>query len=126
MAGVRLRFQKGDLLAIAGVLLLAALVFMLFLPSSDSPAAFAEIYQNGKLIKTVSLAEEQEFTVSGECKNVIAVRDGRIAVIRSDCPSEDCVGCGWAQTAGRSIVCLPTGLEIRVVAESSNVDFVVG
>ncbi len=126
MTGMRLRFQKGDVLAIAGVLLLAALVFMLYLPKEDSPAAFAEIYQNGKLIKTVSLSEELEFTVSGECNNVIAVRDGKIAVIRSDCPGEDCVGCGWVSTTGRSIVCLPNGLEIRVVGKDGNVDFVVG
>ncbi len=126
MTGMRLRFQKGDVLAIVGVLLLTALVFLLFLPNGDSPAAFAEIYQDGSLIKTVSLDEEQEFTVTGECNNVIAVRGGKIAVIRSDCPGEDCVGCGWVRTTGRSIVCLPNGLEIRIVAKNSDVDFVVG
>lgn len=126
MTGVSLRFQKGDVLAVAGVLLLALLVFLLFLPKGNSPAAFAEIYQNGKLIKTVSLTEEQEFTVTGEYSNVIAVRDGKIAVINSDCPGEDCVDCGWVHTTGRSVVCLPNGLEIRVVARNSDVDFVVG
>ena len=126
MSGLRSYFQKGDMLAIAGVVLLAALVFLVFLPRGDVPAACAEIYQDGKLIKTVCLTEDQEFTVTGKYSNVIAVRDGKIAVIRSDCPGEDCIGCGWLGDAGRSIVCLPNGLEIRVVAEDSNVDFVVG
>ena len=126
MTGIRFHFQKGDLLAITGVVLLAALVFLLFLLKGDSPAARAEIYQDGKLIKTVSLTEDKEFTVTGKYSNVIAVRDGKIAVIRSDCPGEDCVGCGWLSGTGRSVVCLPNGLEIRVVAEDSNVDFVVG
>ena len=126
MTGIRFHFQKGDMLAITSVVLLAALVFLLLLPKGDSPAARAEIYQDSKLIKTVSLTEDQEFTVTGKCSNVIAVRNGKIAVIRSDCPGEDCVGCGWLCNTGRSIVCLPNGLEIRVVAENSNVDFVVG
>lgn len=121
---MRLRFQKGDMIAVAGVLLLAALVLLLFLPGER--AAYAEVYRNGELIKTVSLAQAQEFTVSGKYTNTVSVRDGRIAVTGSDCPGEDCVSCGWLDSAGRSIVCLPNGLEIRVVADGNGVDFVVG
>lgn len=123
---MRLRFQKGDMIAIAGVLLLAALVFILFLSKGDQPAVCAEIYQDGRLIKTVRLTVDQEFTIEGTYSNAITVRDGRIAVTGSDCPGGDCVSCGWLDGTGRSIVCLPNGLEIRVVAENSGVDFVVG
>lgn len=125
MGGMRLRFQKGDMLAVAGVVLLAALVFTLFIPGRDVPADRAEVYQDGRLIKTVLLAQDQEFTVEGRYTGIIAVRDGKIAVIRSDCPGEDCVGCGWVGSSGGSIVCLPNRLEIRVVTESADVDFVV-
>ena len=72
-----------------------------------------------------SLTVRDEFTVTGNYNNSVVVRDGRIAVIRSDCPGEDCVGCGWVSTSCKSVVCLPNGLEIRVVADS-DVDFVVG
>lgn len=126
MGDIRLRFQKWDVLAIAGVVLLAAVVFMLFMSGRDVPAERAEVYQDGRLIKTLLLAEDQEFTVKGQYASVIAVRDGKIAVIRSDCPGEDCVGCGWVGSAGKSIVCLPNRLEIRVVTENTDVDFVVG
>lgn len=119
-------FRKGDLAAIICVVLLAGLVFMLFLPRTRGQAAYAEIYQDGRLIQTVSLTQERTFTVTGRCVNTIAVRDGKIAVIASDCPGEDCVGCGWIGSAGRSIVCLPNGLEIRVISENGDVDFVVG
>ena len=122
---MRLRFQKGDVAAIAGIALLAVLVFVLFLPKGNSPAACAEIYQNGKLVKTVQLAEDQEFTVTGAYTNTVTVRDGKIAVTQSDCPGEDCVRCGWISGTGRSIVCLPNGLELRVVG-NTDVDFVVG
>ena len=116
-------FGKWDMLAVAGVLLLAAVVFVLFLPKGE--AAYAQIYQDGKLIKTVLLSEDQSITVQGRYRNTVTVRDGKIAVTASDCPGEDCVHCGWLDSAGRSVVCLPNGLEIRVVT-GGEVDFVVG
>lgn len=126
MQNSRLRFRKGDIVAIVAVALLAVLVLLPFLMPDDSPAACAEIYQDGKRVRTVSLAEDQEFTVTGKYTNTICVRDGKIAIIHSDCPGGDCVSCGWLESPGRSLVCLPNGLEIRVVGESGDVDFVVG
>lgn len=123
---MKLRFQKGDILAIAVVLLLAVTVLLLFLPGEDVSAAYAEIYKDGKLLKTVLLSEDQEFTVTGKYTNTVTVCDGKIAVTQSDCPGGDCISCGWQESSGRSIVCLPNGLEIRVVAKNSDVDFVVG
>lgn len=120
---MKLRFQKWDMAAVAGVLLLAAVLFCLFLP--ESGGARAEIYQDGKLIRTLSLGVDQEFTVAGKYTNTVTVRDGRIAVTESDCPGEDCVGCGWQSSSGRSIVCLPNALEIRVIS-GGEVDLVVG
>lgn len=123
---MRLAFQKGDLLAIGAVILLAVLVFVLFLPKENRGAAYAEIYQDGELLKTVPLDEDQEFVLTGKYHNTVTVRDGQIAVTDSDCPGTDCVSCGWIGSSGRSIVCLPNGIEIRVVSESGDVDFVVG
>lgn len=122
----KLRFQTWDLLAIAAVLCLAGFLFALFLPKETASAPCAQIYQNGQLLQTVSLAEDREFTVTGEYTNTIAVRDGKIAVIDSDCPGGDCIHCGWVSSGGKTIVCLPNGLEIRIPSETGDVDFVVG
>ena len=122
---MRLYFQKGDMVAIGLVLLLAAAVFACFLPSQNAEGSVAEIYCEDTLIRVVSLDEDQTFTVSGAYGNTITVRDGKIAVTESDCPGGDCVSCGWSDSAGRSIVCLPNRLEIRIVGESGDVDFVV-
>lgn len=123
---MHLRFQKWDIVVIVAVVLMAALVFTLFLPQKDASDPCAQIYQDGKLVKTIALTENQEFSVSGKYTNTITVHDGMIAITQSDCPGQDCVRCGWMDRAGRSIVCLPNGLEIRVVAGNSDVDFVVG
>ena len=123
---MRLRFQKWDIAVIAGILLAALAVFAAFLPQRGTSAAYAEIYQDGKLLQTVSLSEDQEFTVTGRCTNTVTVRHGKIAVTASNCAGNDCVSCGWQGSAGQSIVCLPNGLEIRILAGETHVDFVVG
>ncbi len=123
---MKLHFRLGDLTAIILVALLAGLLFVLFLPKTTATAAYAQIYQNGTLIQTVSLSQDGEFTVTGTYRNTITVQDGKIAVTESDCPGRDCVHSGFSGSAGKSIVCLPNGLEIRIVSDDDHVDFVVG
>ena len=121
----KLRFRKGDWLAIGLVLLLAVAVFSCFLPSSE-PAAYAEVYLDGQLVKTVPLNTDQTFLLEDQYSNEITVKDGAIAFTSSNCPGQDCVHSGSIHSTGRSLVCLPNRVEIRVVSESSDVDFVVG
>ena len=119
-------FKFGDLLAVAAVLVLAVACFLVFLPRSSEEPAIAQIYRNGQLVKTVSLNETQQFQIQGDYCNTITVAEGKIAIIASDCPGEDCVHSGAIHSPGRSLVCLPNALEIRVVTGQSDVDFVVG
>lgn len=120
------KFKTGDLLAISSVLLLAVLCFLAFLPRSTGGGAVAQIYVNGEMVMTVSLEEPQQFPVTGAYCNTVTVRDGEIAITASDCPGQDCVHSGGIRSPGRSLVCLPNGVEIRVVSGQSDVDFVVG
>lgn len=126
MRPMRLHFQKGDFLAIAITVVLAAAVFVAFLPKQTEGTAVAEIYHRGELLQTVSLDEPQEFTLTYDYSNTVTVQDGKIAVTASDCPGADCVHSGWIGTSGRSLVCLPNALEIRVISQDSDVDFIVG
>lgn len=123
---MRLRFQKGDLIAVATVLLSAVLVFVLLLPGKDAKAARVEIYRDGVLIQTLPLEKDAEFTVSGEYTNVITVSGGRVAVTEADCPGEDCVRSGRISTPGRSLVCLPNRVEIRIVSDGGDFDLIAG
>lgn len=126
MHSMRLRFQKGDWLSVAVTLLLAAAVFVAFLPRETGDTPMAEIYLDGALIRQVSLDTPGEFTVTGDYTNTVTIRNGKIGVSASDCPGGDCVHSGWIGSSGRSIVCLPNRMEIRVIAVSGEVDFVVG
>ena len=97
-----------------------------FLPKEIQGAVSAEIYQDGSLVKTLSLSEDMTFQIEGKYRNEITVQNGEIAITASDCPGEDCVHSGPIHSSGRSIVCLPNGVEVRVVNGVSDVDFVVG
>ena len=121
-----LQFRKGDILAIMLVLALALAVALCFLPKHNQSANQAEIYRDGKLIQTLDLSVSREFVVEGDYTNTITVKDGKISVTASNCPGEDCVHSAPIDSAGRSIVCLPNAVEVRVTAQTSDVDFVVG
>ena len=120
----KLRFCKGDLLAVGLVVLVAVLVLVCFLPQKTD-AAQAEIYLDGALLRTVDLQTDDTFTLSFRYNNTVTVSGGKIAITASDCPGRDCVHSGAIDSRGRSLVCLPNGLEIRVVAAADDVDFVV-
>ena len=119
-------FKTGDLLAVGSVLLLAIFCFLAFLPGKNEEAASAQIYRGGELLMTVCLDQPQQFPVEGDYCNIITVGNGKIAITGSDCPGQDCVHSGAIHSPGRSLVCLPNALEIRVVSGESDVDFVVG
>ena len=108
------------------LILLAAAVFALFLPSRNGDAAVVEIYRNGERLRAFPLNVDRQFTVEGDYTNVVTISGGKVAITESSCPGGDCVSCGWVSSAGRSIVCLPNGVEIRIVGVQSEVDFVVG
>jgi len=121
-----LRFKKGDLLAVAAVVLLAVLVAACFIPKDSELPVQAEVYKEGELLKIVPLDQNTSFEVNGKYTNRISVENGSIAITASNCPGEDCVHSGAIHTSGRSVVCLPNSVEVRVVNAASDVDFVVG
>ena len=121
-----LRFRKGDMLAIVLVVALAVFVAVWFLPKNSADPVMAEVYQGGELVKTISLDENTSFVIEGAYSNTITVENGSISITKSNCPGEDCVYSGAIHSSGRSIVCLPNEVEVRVVAQTADVDFVVG
>lgn len=120
----RLSFCRGDWIAVGIVVFLIVLSAILFFPRTKRAGGSAEVYMDGKKIHTLSLSEDAEVTVTGEYTNVISVRDGKICVLKSDCPGGDCVHTGAIFNEGMIIVCLPNRMEIRITDESG-VDFAV-
>ena len=122
---MRLTFCKGDFLAIAAVAVLAVLTTFIFWTNvASEDGNMVSVYQDGTLIQEIPLSETKEFVVEGAYTNKILVKDGKAAIVESDCPGTDCVHSGWIHEAGRNIVCLPNRVEVRIEG-ASEVDFVV-
>lgn len=108
------------LIAIASVAVIA------YLYLGQDSGTYAEIYQDGELIRTVRLdgSEDGVFTVSGDdgSYNTITVADGKIAVTDASCPDLLCVHMGATGSSALPIVCLPNGLVIQVKNGDSSSD----
>ena len=97
----------------------------LWLMAPGEKAFAAEIYSDGELIKTVSLATVQQFVVQTEHgTNIVTVKDGKIAVTEADCPDGYCMKRGFCD-GGTAIVCLPNKLVIKFVGQQE-IDGAVG
>ena len=122
---MKLQFCKSDFFAIGMVAVVAILVSVIFWTKVGSEEGnMVMIYQDGSLIRELSLGTDTEVVIEGDYENVVTIKDGKAAITRSDCPGTDCVHSGWIHEAGRSIVCLPNRVELRIEG-ASEVDFVV-
>ena len=125
--GMRLAFCKGDVVVIFLVVLLAVFIGVLFVMKTGTDRGTVVcVYQNGSKIQELPLEENTEILIQNNYTNKLAVKDGKAAIIESDCPGMDCVHSGWISGRGRSLVCLPNRVEIRIEGEKeSEVDFIV-
>ena len=111
---------------ILGLSCMLSLLSGVLLLHSGKAVQQAEIYSSGKLIASVSLLTDQEFTVSSPQggSNTIRVQNGKIAVISATCPDHYCMKRGYCNS-GASIICLPNALEIRFSADGG-ADIAIG
>lgn len=112
-------------IAILAVVLIGSVAASFALLSPGEEAARAEIRSEGKVIRTVSLSVDQEFEIATATgRNVITVKDGKIAVTEASCPDHYCMDRGFC-AGGTEIVCLPNRLVIHFLGKQE-VDGVAG
>jgi hypothetical protein len=116
------RIKPADIVLV--VLIVAASVATMVMVSSANAGekgSLAIIEVNGKPVKRIALGKGQpdrEFKIHGFSGwNVVEVKDGRIRISDADCRDKVCIGMGWIDAQGRSIVCLPHRVVIRVTGK---------
>ena len=109
-----------------GILFVLSLLGSFFVLRPRPEAAQAQISSGGKVLKTVNLREDQQFTVTAENggENTVTVHDGKIAVTEASCPDHYCMKRGFL-ASGTDIVCLPNKLVIHLIG-AKTVDAAVG
>ena len=124
---MRLRFCKGDAVVICLCIVLAILIGVVFwMQTGREQGSTVVIYQEGEKVQEISLDKDTEFLIENNYTNKLIVKDKRVAIVESDCPGMDCAHSGWISGKGRSLVCLPNRVEIRIEGDvDSEVDFIV-
>lgn len=121
-SSVKLRFSPWDIIVVA-VIAAAAILLGIFLTghasgTESTGSLICTVNQNGKTLEKVVLAKlpksGKEFTVGGKYTAVIQMKQDRVRVKSSTCPSKDCVHTGWISRPGQSIICLPNHLTITL------------
>lgn len=122
--GVRL--FKGDIVIIFSIIITAVLVFALSLNSSYEQNVL-EIYQDGALIKTISLSNSVNETIEFE-ELTVEIDGTKVRVIDSQCFDHVCENTGYIEETGEVIVCMPNKLLLKIVGEETETtyDAVVG
>lgn len=106
-------------MAIAAVLVLSVCLVMLGERNGDAnnDGAIAEIYSNGRLVRTVELGDTSQVYVlyveTDGGSNTVTVENGTLRVTAASCPDGVCIKQGRL-TRAAPIVCLPNRLVIQM------------
>lgn len=104
--------MKTKYFAIAiALLLIACLGLSVYFLVPRGNKAYVTVVQDGVETMELDLSRDQTLTLTGANggKNVVNIKDGKIAVLEADCPDHICMAMGY-RSGGAPIACLPNGL----------------
>lgn len=110
-------------LALAAILILFALLFLLFQRlHPGKKGAAAEISCSGQVVQVLDLSKDQEVTIEtpNGGTNHLVVKDGEIWCSDASCPDKLCVKQGKKHLDTDTIVCLPNQMIVAIHNSSAN------
>ena len=118
--------KTGKWIVLLGLVLALCIGLSIFFLMPRSASTHAQIISDGRILKTVDLRIDQEFSVPSPDggHNLVTVAQGAIAVTDATCPDHYCMKRGFCDN-GADIVCLPNRLVIRFLGEQE-LDAVIG
>lgn len=108
--------SKSDIFFTLVICAVSLLIFFVFAAREEGTSVIITL--KGEVIAEYDLKEDREFSVEGEYKNDIVIKDNKIFVKSSDCGNKACVKQGSISKSGQSIVCAPNGTVITIKGES--------
>ena len=111
-----------DLALIAGLLLLAAVLYV-SQRLGQTEGTVAVVRVDGQEVARYSLAVEGVYELNGGT-NTLVIENGKAYLSHADCPDLLCVKQGKISASGQVITCLPNRLTVTVYGGDSGVDIV--
>lgn len=123
--------RVGDVVVVV-VVVAASVVSMLAIAHARTGARGGEaiVEVDGREVHRFVLSDGQprrEIRVEGaNGPSTLVIEDGKARMVRSTCRDKICIGMGWVDSSGQSVVCLPNRVVIRIVGsrKPSGVDAV--
>lgn len=116
---------RADIIVVILAVALLPFLYMTYWGSPQQGDAL-RVMVNGKETMTVSLREDQHFTVQGPLgDSVIDIHQGKARFVNSPCRGKQCVHTGWLGQGGEFAACLPNRVSIAVIAEEQRYDSIV-
>lgn len=110
---------KRDLILVAAILVIAALLYIGNKVMFSKPAVIVEITVDSKVVQTLDLNKDADIVVDGNMggKNHLVIKDGEVWIEDASCPDKICVHQGKIHETGEMIVCLPNLMIARIISE---------
>ena len=128
-AAERTRPTLLDGLVVLAVLAAAGAILFAFRPKTGNFLT-ARIVLDNEVVAELplsTLTQPVALDVPGaEYPITVEAEPGRVRVLHSGCPSQDCVHTGWVSRSGGQIICLPNRLVITVTGGTADADAVTG
>lgn len=114
--------RLADIAIIAGLLLLAAVLFFLYFNKGEEGAGVI-VRVDGVEIARYSLSDSGRYELNGGT-NILVIEDGTAYMLEADCPDHICVSQGKVRYTGQCITCLPNKLTVTVYGTDQGVELV--
>ena len=113
-----------------GIALSIAAALWVWLPQRE-PAGRVNIYIDAKLVATLPLDVDQDYTITGfddaSYANVLRIEGGAARMLSANCPDGYCLRQGAVSSQGQALICLPHRLVIEPAGgKESALDAIVG
>ena len=106
-----------DVLLIGGLSIAAITALLLVLVSRSKENLLAKVFVQNQLVETIDLSKKEDRTydikgINGDL--VVRCKDGGIAIVKSNCPHQDCVHQGFVYTSNNPIICAYNAVYIEI------------
>ena len=108
---------RNDLIVIGSLLLVAVLSLVFVLVFRKKGNLIAKIHVQNEVVETIDLSkkEEKDYLIKGINGYVhVHTHDGAIAIVKSNCPHQDCVKAGYVHETNHPIICAYNAVYITI------------
>ena len=120
---------RNDLLLILSLFVIAAISLIVLISTRRRENLQAKIIVNNNVVEVIDLSkkEDKDYPIEGlKGELLVHTHDGAIAVVKSNCPHQDCVHMGYVSESGRPIICAYNAVYIIIEGTGTYFDAGLG